>query len=279
LTQDEQFLLLPKFKEGLQRPRERDAVLQLMQRMRSREDLFAGPAKELADLFAEVEKGGQPPTPPTPPIPQPQPPWHPEPRPVPKSGSATKVLVGILLGLVAAGAVLILLIVNLGSAGPTPNPDPNPPPTTTVSSSDTTPAVGDACVVGDWKSTQISGAVDTNNVRMAVSGGAGTLVTITSDGRLTSDFTTSDPVTYTDDTGTVMGNDQIDGTLTVDLRVSSDGSVKETVVSNDATDIATVNGVAGTPEPATFTADTSYSCSSSTLTLSDGPTETTYTKQ
>jgi hypothetical protein len=274
LTQDEQFLLLPKFREGLQRPREREAVLQLMQRMRSRNDLFAGPAKELEDLFDEARRGQQQTTPMAAPPPTPQPIR----QPAPTSGSGTKVLVGLLVGLAVAGVIAFLAILGssttttsaVHSTSLTTTPDPSPA---------ATPAVGDACLVGSWVSTNNSGTAQADNTSLQLSGGAGILLTITSEGRVTADLSSSDPIQFTDDSGTLRVESQLDGTLAFDLRVSSDGSVKEAMVSNRATVIRTVDGVEGTPEPVTPSADTSYSCAGSTMSFNAADGATTYAKR
>jgi hypothetical protein len=134
LTLDEQYVLLGKMKVGLDRPREREAVLQLMGRMRSRDDIYAGPAKELDALFAGAgnEQAGlslahaaQPPKPndrdeltipmPTPqPPPQQTPPRQRPPQPPPpqsphKNGPWITAVTVLVIGLVAVVALVVAI--------------------------------------------------------------------------------------------------------------------------------------------------------------------------
>src|SRR5690606_20942833 len=55
---DEQYALVRQLRAGLQRPRERDAVVELMHRLARREDLIVGPSKELDLLLAEAARYG-----------------------------------------------------------------------------------------------------------------------------------------------------------------------------------------------------------------------------
>lgn len=144
------------------------------------------------------------------------------------------------------------------SAEPAPNP---------------APAVGDACLVGGWRSTRLS----LTNSQGTVEGGQGVVLTITEDGDVTYDFSDMEPLS-----ATISGNDvkvEISGTIETRLHIAEDGSADESVVSDGSQVQSYVNGEpTGTPESGASdfqSAFADYSCDDTSLKLgteSDGMT-------
>lgn len=147
LALDEQLTLVGKLRQGLEHPRERDAVLQVIRRLRARNDLYLAPARELDALLAETGAAGPPTSwvrvtpPPQPASPAPRaasaqpvtpaqhaatpPPAAPWPVRPPATATATAPAYarsgrrGVMLGAATLAAVvvaaLVLVVVHLGS--------------------------------------------------------------------------------------------------------------------------------------------------------------------
>jgi len=297
LTLDEQYAVVRKLRSGLERPRERDAVIQLMSRLRAREDLYAGPARELEAAYLEgiEQQRWAPPASgsastaaaaastdgvgaaasteatrdtsgdgsglngPTP-----------DTRPgtghsgAPRARRSRAPLVVGLAALLMVGGGVALAVMN---RDPTPTP-PFPGPTTTQTSSQRL-AVGDECLVGEWVSTSASGYQTFDNGEVAqLSGLAGAVLTIEEDGSTTLDYADSEPLRLDSATGGVAFA-QFSGTSQSILQVQEDGAVTEKLVSNGSTYVMVVGDVVDVPRPATFNASSEYSCTSDTASFSD----------
>ncbi len=292
MTLDEQYAVVRKLRSGLERPRERDAVIQLMSRLRAREDLYAGPSRELEAAYREgiEQQQWQPPTSapsstaPTESAPTDRAPASTggnratsgkppgshgpttETRPIPEYSAAPKArrsrapLVVGLAALLLVGGGAALAVMNRDT---TPTPPP-PGPTTTI----VPLAIGDECLVGAWVSTSASGYQTFDSGEMAqLSGLAGAVLTIEEDGTTTLDYADSEPLHLTSAAREMFA--QFSGTTHSTLGVRGDGAVTEKLVSNGATYVLVVGGVADVQRPATFSPTATYSCTSDTASFSD----------
>ena len=298
MTLDEQYAVVRKLRSGLERPRERDAVIQLMSRLRAREDLYAGPARELEAAYREgiEQQRWQPPTsapsataptesasadavgaPASPDGPRDAsgkpPDTHglmTETRPIPEYSAAVKprrsrapLVVG-LAALVMLGGGAALAVMNRDA---TPTPPPPEPPTITTSIEPRL-AIGDECLVGEWVSTAASGFQTFDSGEVAqLSGLAGAVLTIEEDGTTTLDYADSEPLQLNSATGEMFA--QFSGTTQSTLGVREDGAVAEKLVSNGATYVLVVGGVADVERPVVFSPTATYSCTSDTASFSD----------
>ncbi|MGV1010135.1 MAG: TIR domain-containing protein [Dermatophilaceae bacterium] len=284
LTREEQFSLIGQLRVALQSPDEREAVVLLMQRLHARKDLYADPSRELDELFAEAAR--VPPAGPGQPLPgqdvpptQPQPttwtqPAYPPQRP-PKAkggpGWKTAVAIGVGVLVVGAGAGAAYLAVT-GSPG---RPEPTPGPTTLTAS---VPPVGDACLVGSWVSTASSGNVDIVQKTFVVSGGSGAALAIGRDGKAELDYSDADSFLLTATDGTRLGMD-LNRTLTSQLRASTDGALRETLITNQLVitlfDASSSQDVTSQSQWSPWT---HYECSPSALKLSDAHQSMTFAR-
>ena len=304
MTLDEQYAVVRKLRSGLERPRERDAVIQLMSRLRAREDLYAGPARELEAAYLEGidQQRWEPPTSaPSSTTPTESAPTDQvrgpastdgnrdtsgngrgtsglttETRPIPeysapaKAGRSRAPLVVGLAALLMIGGGAALAVMNRDTT-PTPLP---PEPTTITTSTDVTTneparlAIGDECLVGAWVSTTASGfqTFDTGEVAQ-LSGLAGAVLTIEEDGTTTLDYADSEPLQLNSATREMFA--QFSGTTDSILGVREDGAVTEKLVSNGATYVLVVGGVADVQRPVVFSPTATYSCTSDTASFSD----------
>jgi hypothetical protein len=294
MTLDEQYAVVRKLRSGLERPRERDAVIQLMSRLRTREDLYAGPARELEAAYREgiEQQRWEPPT--TAPLstaPGESAPTDQagtpastagnrdpsgkgrgtagvttETRPIPEYSAPSKprrsrapLVVGLAALLMLGGGVALAVM----NRDETPTPPP-PGPTTTI----VPVAIGDECLVGAWVSTGASGFQTFDSGEVAqLSGLTGAVLTIETDGTTTLDYADSEPLHLTSAAREMFA--QFSGTTQSRLGVREDGAVTEKLVSNGATYVLTVGGVADVRRPATFSPTAQYSCTSDTASFSD----------
>jgi hypothetical protein len=291
MTLDEQYAVVRKLKSGLERPRERDAVIQLMTRLRAREDLYAGPARELEAAYLEgIEQqrweppasapstaqrdsssagaaGAAPPTDANRDTSGNGPGTHgltsatrpiPEYSAPPKAGRSRAPLVVGLAALLLLGGGVGFAVMNR-DATPTP-PAPGPTPARL--------AIGDECLVGAWVSTTASGfqTFDTGEVAQ-LSGLAGAVLTIEEDGTTSLDYADSQPLQLNSAAREMFA--QFSGTTDSILGVREDGAVTEKLVSNGATYVLVVGGVADVQRPVVFSPTATYSCTSDTASFSD----------
>jgi hypothetical protein len=305
MSLDEQYAVVRKLRSGLDKPRERDAVIQLMSRLRAREDLYAGPARELEAAYREgiEQQRWEPPASASSTVPGKSSPAGAAPptdgnrdtsgngpgthgltsetRPIPEYSAAPKarrsrapLLVGLAALLMLGGGVA-LAVMNR-DATPTP-PSPFVGPTTltgipsTTEATTATPArlaIGDGCLVGAWVSTTASGfqTFDTGEVAQ-LSGLAGAVLTIEEDGTTTLDYADSEPLRLTTAAREMFA--QFSGTTQSMLGVREDGAVIEKLVSNGATYVLVVGGVADVRRPTVFSPTANYSCTSDTASFSD----------
>ncbi len=295
LGRDQQFSLIGQLRAGLQRPDEREPVLVLMHRLRSREDLYAGPARELDELFAGAQgQSAQQPSAPAPaPAPSPAAPeqpdvgWRaagppappdwaspgtaPQPQTPRKGGRGIKIAVAVALGAVLLiGGAVALLNLTRGGAGPVP-----PAPTTAAAAA----PVGDACLVGNWVSTGSSGNLPIVQKNFVVSGGNGTRLAITREGQANVDYSGADPFLLVASDGTRLGMG-LTRTFTSRLTASSGGGVTQTLVSNQV--VVTLFDATKTQDvtsDAEWSAWTHYECSATTLKLSDPHQSMTFARR
>ncbi len=117
-----------------------------------------------------------------------------------------------------------------------------------------TAAVLDACLVGSWKSTDISGTITVSGAPITLTGGAGELLTITSAGTVRTDDSATTPLTGTGTdgstyklvqsgtgTGTIGGTAgqlqvKLDQPTPVTVTLSKNGAVLQTQHPGSATD-------------------------------------------
>jgi hypothetical protein len=286
LSIDEQYAIIGQLRGGLHRPKERQAAQQLMDRLRSRDDLYAGPGRELEELFHESagddKSGPVAMKPPPPPIVAPAaPPSYAPPAPA-KKGGAAKVIGAVLASLLALVVVIVLntgddqtptdYVVDdttpsrpYGIASPTSEPKSSAP-------------IGDECLVGEWVSTEIDGTLSVDGETVAISGGRGTTLSIDRDGSAVTDFGPSQEFTLTASDGTRLGL-ELDGTSTSRVRGSGDGSLHETIQSEKVTGVFIADDERTEPFAQTGTPWTDYNCSSATLTLSDSNQRMSFKRQ
>ena len=165
-----------------------------------------------------------------------------------------------LAALLMLGGGVALAVMNRDA---TPTPPPPGPTTTTVPL-----AIGDECLVGSWVSTSASGYQTFDSGEMAqLSGLVGAVLTIEEDGTTTLDYADSEPLHLTSASREMFA--QFSGTTHSTLGVRGDGAVTEKLVSNGATYVLVVGGVADVRRPATFSPTATYSCTSDTASFSD----------
>jgi hypothetical protein len=129
------------------------------------------------------------------------------------------------------------------------------------------PPIGDACLVGSWTLQQ---SVNTNgytftNAPLRVAGLRGATLTLATDGSASEDFAQSEPL---------MGTTADGGKLVITIRgkwtftiKGTGGHYKETGAKTDLPTTATLNGQAVDYHSSYSPGQGSYSCSSSSLTL------------
>ncbi|MER7072503.1 toll/interleukin-1 receptor domain-containing protein [Terrabacter sp. NPDC000476] len=285
LTIEQQYAVIQKLRAGLYRPRDREGVIGLMQGMREREDLYVSTSRALDEAFEEAARTAPVPAPVAPASPAPaaeataarpsvQPaapapsyfsgPTPPAAPPRPKSRRKL-LLVGLAVALLlAVGAGMVAAYGNRDQGGGTDNPGG-----TTVG------AVGDACLVGSWRSSALALAGDSGE---NASGGSGLTLEITTDGDATYDFGSMEPVTVT--VGGSENRIEFTGQLRTTVRAPSPGAATETIVSNTASFQAFVDGQAqGSSTPVDQGFLQRYSCSDTTLTSSSGSDSLTFERQ
>ncbi|GAA5018076.1 hypothetical protein GCM10023258_04660 [Terrabacter aeriphilus] len=283
LTIEQQYAVIQKLRAGLYRPRDREGVIGLMQGMREREDLYVSASRALDEAFEEAARTAPQPAPAAPaptaapaaattptaspaaPTPSyfsgPTPPAQP---PRPKSRRKL-LLVGLAVALLlAVGAGMVAAYGNRDQGGGTDNPGGT-----------TAGAVGDACLVGSWRSSALALAGDSGE---SASGGSGLSLEISTDGEATYDFGSMEPVTVT--VGGSESRVEFTGQLRTTVRAPSPGAATEKIVSNTASFQAFVDGQAqGSPSPVDQGFLQRYSCSDTTLTSSSGSDALTFERQ
>ena len=136
-------------------------------------------------------------------------------------------------------------------------------------------AVGDACLVGTWRSTTVDLSGTSGGTTQ---GGAGLVLEITNDGDATYDFSSMEPVTVTQ--GSDENKVEFSGQLHTTVAAPTPGTAKETIVGGSASFQASVNGTAqGTPQAMTEALLGHYTCDSSTLKVDSGSDVVTFAKQ
>ncbi|MEO8828917.1 toll/interleukin-1 receptor domain-containing protein [Lapillicoccus sp.] len=292
LPLDQQWAIVGQLSAGLQRPKERDSVRILIDRLRSRDDLFIGPARKLhevlieADRFRSMQAQQQPPAVANSAMPPPnqgytRPALQPSSvdPPQPKKRRGLKLLGVVLLGgaAVATGAVAL----NGRQLGPV---NPYPPPSYSPSSTPApTPArvvaaaVGDECLIGHWKSTASSGTFTVSQVTFAMQGGSGATLTVTRDGAAQLDYNPSDPFLLTAADGTEVAM-QLSGATTSRMHASSGGEMQQTLATNGVVADFTMGGKP-VRQATTATPWLRYVCTSAQLTVADAEQAMAFARQ
>jgi hypothetical protein len=93
------------------------------------------------------------------------------------------------------------------------------------------------------------------------------VLTIEEDGTTTLDYADSEPLQLNSATREMFA--QFSGTTQSMLGVREDGAVTEKLVSNGATYVLVVGGVADVQRPVVFSPTATYSCTSDTASFSD----------
>lgn len=200
------------------------------------------------------------------------PPPSPPPPPPQKKSRRTAIIVGIAAVIALAGGGAVVASMGADNTNPyTFVPGPSGSSSEDSSEPAPEPAVGDACLVGGWRSTRLSLTNDGGTVE----GGQGVVLTITEDGDATYDFSEMEPLS-----ATIEGNDvklEISGTIETRLHIAEDGSADESVVSDSSQVQSYLNGEpVGTPESGASdfqSAFSDYACDGTSLKLgteSDG---------
>lgn len=301
LTIEQQYAVIQKLRAGLYRPRDREGVVGLMQGMREREDLYVSTARALDEAFDEAARTAPMPAPVAPaptaeatvaaaPSVQPAaaaPSYFSGPPPGGTSGTTggsggvapaaqpaypprptsrrRLLLVGLAIALLlAVGAGLVAAYGNRDKGGGTDN-----------RGGTTAGAVGDACLVGSWRSSALALSGDSGE---SASGGSGLTLEITPDGDATYEFGSMEPVTVT--VGGSESRVEFTGQLRTTVRAPSPGAATETIVGNTASFQAFVDGQAqGSATPVDQGFLERYSCSDTTLTSSSGSDALTFERQ
>lgn len=268
LNIDEQYALVRQLRAGLQRPRERDAVVELMHRLARREDLIVGPSKELDLLVAEATKFGSTAGPGKGEVHQAdgrasQPGYPPPQGPAyvmgtggiaaSSGGSAQPetsnrrvwpaVVGGTLVG--AVGIVVLLAwlagpddrapdnlqTLNDQPDGPSPVPD-EPDPDTSL---DDSAGIGDPCLIGEWISTANGGNFVDGGVTYLLSGGAGEVLTMEGSGATQNYYSDMEPIVLelTDGTETHVIEAYAEGSSTSQTYAWADGTIDTTNLSEE----------------------------------------------
>ena len=284
LSLEQQYTVIQKLRAGLYRPRDREGVIGLMNGMREREDLYVSSSRALEEAFDEAARTAPPPvdahplastapaassgapaTAPTPaaayfasaPPPAAAAPLTPPAPPARRGRSRRTVL--IALGVAVLLAVVGGVAVALSGHGGTPPVG----------------AVGDACLVGSWRSTAVDlGATSGGTTQ----GGAGLALEITNEGAASYDFSSMEPVVVT--SGSDESKVEFSGQLQTTIAAPTHGTANETVVGGSASFQAYVNGTAqGTPQTVTDNLFDQYTCDSTTLKVTSGSDVLTFERQ
>lgn len=138
----------------------------------------------------------------------------------------------------------------------------------------------DPCLVGTWSSTGLSGTITlSDGTTVPLSGGAGTVSTISATGAVHTDYSHGRPTTGTGSDGAAYALSD-SGTLTGQL-TARDGSATLSVPDpSTATEVVTKNGVTvATDHPPTTSAST-YTCTpGSSLSITQAGVTTTWAPQ
>src|SRR5690348_16357630 len=128
--------------------------------------------------------------------------------------------------MMVAAATMGIALAGCGSAGTTGSGASSAPSTAGSASTGTSAGSGTAasCLIGNWRSTGVSGTFDNNGVNGTLAGGAGVVVNIGADGNTTVDFDKMEPINFIFAVagGNVKGTSTYGGTVNGTVKTSSE---------------------------------------------------------